>query len=319
MLKCPTGAVLGFKMCLFPWTARRCQDGGRPIPDKEGDLKLPCGKCDECLTLRSVGWATRARHEISLHQDNCFLTLTYDNDNLPGNLVLKDPFQKFMKRLRERSKKKLSYMVSHEYGSRTARPHHHAIIFGYSPKNYKFLKNSLSGNPLFTSQDISDIWKFGHHSIGEANEKTAFYISAYALKGKEHQIFHNGEYVKVTDSFDCSKRPAIGLRYLLENAVQLVDSGQPLPRYYQKKLEELFPNLFEKYQNNMQNKIRNRGTQERLAKLKISHDKKSMSNNEFRSAPDNLLSLKYQQYLKHEINFFQGETNETLFSSRPKS
>lgn len=306
-------------MCLFPWTARRCPDGGRPIPDKEGELHLPCGKCDECLTLRSVGWATRARHEISLHQNNCFLTLTYDDDNLPSDLVLKEPFQKFMKRLRDKSKKKLSYMVSHEYGSKTARPHHHCIIFGWEPKSYDFLKKTPSGNNLFTSHEISDLWKFGHHSIGEANEKTAFYISAYALKGKEHQIIHDGKIKTVTDSFDCSKRPAIGLRYLLENANQLVDCGDPLPRYYQKKLEEIFPDLFERYQNNMQLKIKNRSTQQRLAKLTISHQRKNMSDNEYRSAPDHSLALKYQQYLKNEINFFQGEKHETIYNPRPES
>lgn len=296
-------------MCLFPWNARRCPDGGRPIPDREGELILPCGKCDECLTLRSSGWALRARHEISMHQDNCFITLTYDNSCLPSNIVLKDPFQKFMKRLRKRTKKKLTYMVSHEYGTKTKRPHHHVIVFGYEPATLNFLKNSKGGNPLFTSPELDELWEHGHHSVGEANEKTAFYIASYALKGKDHEVIEDGEIHTVSDTFDASKRPAIGKRYLLANAKQLVDSGDPLPRYYQKLLEKFFPDLLQEYQDRVSTQVKSRSSQERLAKVTISSAKKNLKDDEFRTAPDNLSSKQYQAYLKTEVGFnrFQGE------------
>lgn len=292
-------------MCLFPWAARLDPEGGRPIPDKEGELKLPCGKCDECLSLRSFGWATRAKHEISTHEDNCFLTLSYDDDHLPSHLILKDPFQKFMKKLRDKTKKKLKYMVSHEYGTYSFRPHHHCIIFGYNPNDQKLLKYSKSGHPLFTSEEISDLWKEGFHSIGEANEKTAYYISAYALKGKTHTFNHNGKEITVNDSFDCSKRPAIGLEYFKKNAQQLVDCGDPLPRYYQKKLEELFPLLFETYQNNTQNNIRLRGDHEKLAKFKISAQTKTLGDSEFRSAPDFKAIKAQEDYLKIDVKLYK--------------
>ena len=293
-------------MCLFPWSASVNPDGGKPTPDPEGELKLPCGKCTECITLRAYEWGLRARHEISLHDDNCFLTLTYDNDNLPSHFVMKDPFQKFMKRLRKLAKKKLRYMVSHEYGTKTLRPHHHCIIFGYSPSNQQLLRYSKSGHPLYTSDEIQKCWNKGNHSIGEANEKTAYYIASYALKGKDHDLMDsNGTIHSVSDSFDCSKRPAIGLEYFKANYKQLVDSGQILPRYYQKKLEQLHPDVFDEYQQEKQFKIESRGSQQRLAKLTITEQKKSFTDSEYRTAPDSKKAYDLKQYLKKEVNLYK--------------
>ena len=189
-------------MCLFPQKAELNEFGTGVNFTPEGDLKLPCGKCSECISKRSVEWATRARHEISTHYENCFITLTYDNENLLSIFVVKTEFQKFMKRLRKHLKHKVRYMVSHEYGSNTFRPHHHAIIFGYTPKDQKFLKHTSKGEAIYTSEEISKLWKHGFHSIGNANEKTAYYIASYALKGKKHKLTDptTGETVEVSDS-----------------------------------------------------------------------------------------------------------------------
>ena len=65
-------------------------------------VQLPCGQCIGCRLERSRVWAVRCVHEASLHSDNCFITLTYDNSHLPSDGSLhKDHFQKFMKRLRK--------------------------------------------------------------------------------------------------------------------------------------------------------------------------------------------------------------------------
>ena len=68
------------------------------------------------------------------HEKNCFITLTYDDENLPpgGTLVVQD-YQAFVKRLRARiSPQKLRYYFVGEYGDpkNTERPHYHAAIFG---------------------------------------------------------------------------------------------------------------------------------------------------------------------------------------------
>lgn len=271
--------------------------------DREGDLKLPCGSCNECISSRAVDWAIRARHEISCHKDNCFLTLTYDDASLPSHLVLKHPFQRFMHNLRRREKKKFSYIVSHEYGSQFFRPHHHAIIFGYNPNDQKFLKSSKSGERLFTSPEISRLWPNGFHSIGSATERSAYYIAAYALKGKKHSIcLPNGEVVDVSDSFDCSKRPGIGLNYFRSNYRSLVASGDPLPRYYLKKLSVLDPELFQSVEDERRLCANDRSAQQRLAKFTIQDARLAISNNEFRVSNQSDPSKKFlKSMLKKSI------------------
>lgn len=54
-----------------------------------------------------------------------FVTLTYDNDSLPGDSGLhKEDFQRFMKRLRKYSGYDLKYFACGEYGGRFKRPHY---------------------------------------------------------------------------------------------------------------------------------------------------------------------------------------------------
>lgn len=69
----------------------------------DAEVRLPCGKCIGCRLERSKVWAIRCAHEASLHTNNCFITLTYDNDNLPADGSLTKPhWQQFMKNLRKR-------------------------------------------------------------------------------------------------------------------------------------------------------------------------------------------------------------------------
>lgn len=290
-------------MCLFPINAEP-QEFGRPKFDKEGSLKLPCGKCFECISKRAMDWSLRARHEISCHDENCFLTLTYDDENLPSFLIVKKEFQNFMKRLRKQLKVKLRYMVSHEYGGKTGRPHHHAIIFGYNPCSQKYLMEAPSGEPLFTSTEIEKLWPFGFHSIGTANEKTAYYIASYSLKSSKHNITNpnTGEIITVTDSMDASKRPAIGAEYFHKNKQQLIDSDTFLPRYYQKLLERDYPNLLEQYEekqaHNM-SKIQQRGDHQKLAKYVTTLQQKNQSISTYRQTPESIDSdTRYKNHLK---------------------
>lgn len=312
-------------MCLFPQKAK-LNDIGRIEFTHEGDLKLPCGRCSECISKRAIEWATRARHEIASHQENCFLTLTYNEDSLPSALIVKTEFQKFMKRLRKLTKQKLRYMVSHEYGTKKFRPHHHAIIFGYNPKNQKFNRTTPKGEKLFVSDEIEKLWKNGYHSIGTANEKTAYYIASYSLKGKKH-IFPDettGELIETTDCMDCSKRPAIGYNFFKENYQQMIDSGEILPRYYLKKLKEIDEQKFELYENERQLKFKQRSDHEVYAKYVIDHQKNNMKS-EFRER-DALLDHS-DEYYKTELltnrdafAFINKEKeNEIILNSRLES
>lgn len=293
-------------MCLFPQPASIGSLGSLQF-NSEGNLRIPCGKCSECISKRSLEWATRARHEISCHLDNSFITLTYDNSSLPSIFVVKNEFQKFMKRLRKATKLNIRYMVSHEYGSNTFRPHHHCILFGYNPPNQKLLKTTSKGEKIFTSPEIEKLWTHGFHSVGTANERTAYYIASYSLKGKKHLLVDpiTGEETMVSDCMDASKRPAIGFNYFVENHQQLIDSGSILPRYYQKqlknayeasmisepnekqkklleRLQDINPTLHELFQNEQMFKYKNRSAHEVYAKFVI--DQQKIQPSEFRDS-----------------------------------
>jgi hypothetical protein len=305
--------VIGSKMCLFPVRAQS-QDSGKPILHPEGDLLLPCGKCFECKSKRASEWAMRCKHEIACHDDNCFITLTYDDDHLPSFLIVKDYFQKFMKKLRKRAKNKVKYLVSHEYGGRTGRPHHHAIIFGWSPPNQDYLKLAPSGEPLFSSPVIDKLWTsekgetLGFHSIGEANEKTAYYIASYSLKSALHDVLDDrtGEVVRVSDSMNCSTRPAIGKEFFIANMDQILQTEKFIPRYYVKLLERDFPDKFEEYQNKIHSVYSERGDHERYAKFIITDQKVNHSSEGFRSAPEDFTRFnQYKNHLKQNRDFYK--------------
>lgn len=282
-------------MCLRPLSATLPPDGGRPLLDKEGTLKLPCGKCTECVSKRACEWATRVEHELSLHDESCFITLTYNDDNLRSMTIVKRDFQLFMKKLRRKLKRKIRYIYCGEYGSKTGRPHFHAIIFGWYPSNPQYLMKTKSGSLLYVSSELESLWDKGFSSIGEANGATAYYIASYALKGKQH-ILADGQVVN--DYMDCSKRPAIGLEYLKENYQQMIDAKERMPRYYLKKLAEFAPDALEEYENQTMEKITQRGDSELYAKYIIDQQKLN-SDSEFRT---NLQDERIHLYNEGDLN-----------------
>ena len=275
------------------------RESGRPTLHPEGELKLPCGKCDECISNRALQWAQRAKHEISTHTDNCFITLTYSDDNRPDRIT-KEDFKKFIKRLRKkyRLENKLRYMVSYEYGTKNNNIHMHAILFGFNFKHQK-IQNHNNGNPLFTSKDLDALWKHGYHSIAEANEKTAYYIASYALKGNDKEVIdeETGEVSQYRDCMDVSKRPAIGLKYFLKNAEQIVTSGS-VPRYYAKKLDspdwclerfpeyakqiDKFPELLELYEERKWENLKDRSDHEKYSNFIINNQKNNCQSTNYR-------------------------------------
>jgi hypothetical protein len=70
-------------------------------------IKIPCRSCVECVIGYSNQWATRVAAEASCHRENCFITLTYNDENLPkDNQVAVREVQLFLKRLRKSLGKK---------------------------------------------------------------------------------------------------------------------------------------------------------------------------------------------------------------------
>ena len=113
--------------CINP---KKLQPKGHPET-----ITVGCGKCLSCRIAKRKEWSTRLWHELAYHNKSVFLTLTYDDYNVPDNesLRLKD-LQLFFKRLRKSLYKadfpRIKYFACGEYGNMTARPHYHSIIYG---------------------------------------------------------------------------------------------------------------------------------------------------------------------------------------------
>jgi hypothetical protein len=222
-----------------------------------------------------------------------------------------------MKKLRKQTKDKIRYMVSYEYGSQLFRPHMHAILFGHSPKNQKFLMNSPSGAKLFTSDELGKLWvndkgeSMGYHSIGEACEETAYYIASYALKGKEREIVHpeTGESMEIRDQMNVSVRPAIGYNFLSKNLDYLLNGKNIIPRYYEKILIEHDEALEESNKSKRQLKL-----------IEQFGDKKTGINEYLDNKLSNLKNgSSYENYSKLIINNAKSALHSTPFRADYKN
>lgn len=151
-------------------------------------------------------WAIRAVHEASRWENNCFITLTYNQDNIPGDgSLVKSHFVKFMKKLRQwrtrhpemfvteltnkdypsQTKGKaapIRYIMCGEYGTQLQRPHYHALLFNLEFKD-KTLHTERNGNKIYISDTLEHkIWKKGFCSIGNMTYESAAYVARYIIK-----------------------------------------------------------------------------------------------------------------------------------------
>lgn len=169
---------------------------------RDRPMKRPCGNCVGCRLEHSRQWAIRCHHEASLWEDNCFITLTYDNDHLPEDrgLHYRD-FQLFMKKLRKRyTGRRIRVAVAGEYGTwcrkcslhpeqcrcektieGPGRPHFHALLFNHDFEDKKLFK-MRNGVPLYVSSALEQLWTVGFSSVGTATFQSAAYVARYITK-----------------------------------------------------------------------------------------------------------------------------------------
>lgn len=210
---------------------------------------IPCGQCIGCRLEKSRIWALRCMHESQLHDHNCFITLTYNQEYCPTSLQIED-LQKFFKRLRKRVGK-VRYFACGEYGEKNQRPHFHIILFGFDfPDRYYW---SGSGQArLYRSDILESLWTYGHTLIGECTFESCSYTARYCLKkvnGKkktEHYVSHETGEILRPEFAVMSRRPGVGLEWF-ENfkSEVLAHDGMcfmngvfcKIPRYYRDKAE----------------------------------------------------------------------------------
>lgn len=163
-------------------------------------ISVPCGHCLVCLRRRQSEWVTRlVEHLRDFPDSSYFVTLTYDNDNLPfdedlGICVSRSDIKKFHKDLRKRFQQgffiyknisdlgivkerielpnlSFKYYLTSEY-SPVGRPHYHAVY--YNLPNDKFLVSLL----------FESVWKKGMVRCYPASPSSIGYITKYLVNSK---------------------------------------------------------------------------------------------------------------------------------------
>lgn len=199
-------------------------------------VALPCGSCSDCILTRRKLWALRCYAESLYHEQNCFVTLTYDPASCPDRLKKSD-FQSFIKALRNAGVK-VRYFGCGEYGE-LGRPHLHLILFGFFPNDIKYYSKTKSGFNQFTSQFLSKLWNKGIVTVTQFTPELAAYTAGYVDKKYKQ--------------FDCfvlmSKRPGIGEQYFMDHYVSMYKNGRlitnfgshfaAIPRYFDKLAEKI--------------------------------------------------------------------------------
>lgn len=183
---------------------------------------LSCGKCVLCLARKRKEMATRLAHESRMHDEACFVTLTYNDKSIPlaaftfdrscpdfvrGDSVgfnttptlLPADVQKFIKRLRRHLEYKpkkvqakrdhvetpIRYFCVGEYGGKTRRPHYHLIIYGWKPSDMVFHEKRGKGDKAYIisrSSQIEKLWTYGFSTVCEVNVGVAKYCAQYVTK-----------------------------------------------------------------------------------------------------------------------------------------
>ncbi len=229
--------------------------------DVRNPVHIPCGQCIACRLEKSRQWATRCVLESQLHQENCFLTLTYNDDFLPSDLSLhKEHLQLFMKRLRRKLEyygflQKVRFFAAGEYGSLFERPHYHIILFGFRPHDLKRIGGNKLGNSYYSSQFISDIWPYGYNLVADVSFESCAYVARYCTKkitGEAAEEHYQGRLPEFTLM---SRRPGIASAWLdkyfndvypRDYVVVRGDLKIHPPKFFDRILERDFPDLFAK-------------------------------------------------------------------------
>lgn len=253
----------------------------KPDGSEYESFPLPCGHCVGCRKDQAKEWSNRLLMESLYHEQNHFVTLTYDNDHAhwcdyinprTGQFFPKETkhqatlckrdVQLFMKRFRkEFPDQQIRFYAAGEYGGHTFRPHYHLVLFGPSVPASEFIPcgKSETGDTYFVWPHLAKIWEYGFHSIEPANEYTMKYVANYVTK--KLGVHPNDYYLNqgLEPPFNLmSRKPGLGAQYLIDHP-EIMDNdriviGTPRgsyefapPRYFKTGYKGVFPDRYQKH------------------------------------------------------------------------
>ena len=233
-------------------------------------LEIPCGKCPSCKLRYAREWSDRCISETFYHDQNYFVTLTYDDEHIPKNekgtyTLRKSHMSQFMKNLRQALFRKYGERVEvlffgcGEYGSLYHRPHLHLLLFGLPLDDLVFVEWH-NGKPLYDSEFLEKIWQKGFVRVGYVTKKSANYVARYTYKKafQDDTLFYQSFDIE-PEFVNMSRRPAIGRKFFEDHYEFLFDNmsypfgtedgGEKIftTKYWKKLLEKTDPVRYNSY------------------------------------------------------------------------
>lgn len=211
---------------------------------------VPCGRCPSCIDRKRKEWMFRLKQEAKYSLNVWFVTLTYNDGNLPRNSLGYPCFNKrhiqlFLKKLRKdmeseykkmNTKVRLRYFIVPEYGSKFGRPHYHGIFFNIPP-DYDFVIGVMKH------------WQYGFTRTDDTSDESygrISYLSNY-IYGRCEEMPETNIDEQNKLFILSSRKPGIGSSYLTNEMIKwhiddlrnfCLDNGfyYPIPRFYKDKI-----------------------------------------------------------------------------------
>ena len=191
-------------------------------PYKSYGTEFRCYQCVPCRIYVRRVWTHRMILESYSHKENCFITLTYTDENRPCSLR-KGDFQSFFKRFRDQVSRdflgaRLRVFYSGEYGDESSHAHFHAIVFGYPScefgrTRYRAVAGALRFECCEVCKRVHECWGYGKVDVGTATVKSCQYVARYVNKKmtSRDDVRLDG---REPEFADMSRRPGIAVPLL---------------------------------------------------------------------------------------------------------
>lgn len=231
----------------------------KSIPTSKYEFFVPCGKCLYCRLQRRKEWCLRLTHENQAYTKSAFITLTYDDENLPldkrGEATLKKTdLQQYWKDLRKKGHK-FKYYACGEYGEPSEikpngyrsvgnRPHYHALVFGMDAEDKIKITTKSERKFNVYKSILKQNWTHGDVHLGYVTPDSIRYTAQYIDK-KIYGKKADNHYRARTPEFQCQSQ-GLGYQFLIDNLRDITSNGYitfkgtkcGIPRYYLKKMQE---------------------------------------------------------------------------------
>lgn len=241
--------------CLFPRNVTVKQKNGTRLV-----IPAPCGRCPACLSKQRLDWFIRNKVELQNSTNAFFVTLTYNDANLPISECSKQPcfsvddIQKFIKRFRKKiCTTNFKYFLASEYGGELGRPHYHAIFYNVPDEKVSTL-----------SELLAQTWGKGFVSVAPITDRRVSYVCKYMLQKTQRKKDYSDP--ALAPFYLSSRRPAIGRSYINDDNIlhhlgnkttkfNLFGLNTSLPSYYKRKIFDGYEHIKEDIRNDYLSKV----------------------------------------------------------------